>query len=198
MKKILIATGNQGKLSEIKNFLGDIKGITFLSLADIQYHGEDCKETGKTFAENAEQKAKFFYKKTGYITLSEDSGIQVHALQGELGTKTRRWGAGEKATDQEWMDFFLKRMKNEKDRSAEFFTTACIYDGKHSYFFEGRCKGNILRHSSVPLQKGIPLSSYFVAKGKQKVFSALSTEEKNSISHRGKAMQKAKEFLKHS
>jgi len=198
MRTILIATGNKGKLKEIHAFLGDIPGIRFVSLADIEYAGRDCQETGKTFAENAEQKARFFYEQTGYITLAEDSGIQVEALAGELGVKTRRWGAGEKASDEEWMEVFLRRMEKEKNRNAQFFTAACIYDGKHAHIFEGACKGTLVQHSSVPLERGVPLSSYFVPEGENKVFSALSVTEKNAISHRGKAMMLVKQYLKNT
>lgn len=195
MKKILIATGNPGKLSEIKNFLGDIQNIQFLSLQDINYQGEDCEETGETFEENALQKAKFFYEKTGYTTLAEDSGIIIEALKGELGVKTRRWGAGANATDEEWMDFFLNRMKNETNRNAKFFTAACVYDGKTEKNFSGTCQGKILEQSNTPLEKGIPLSAYFLPEGETKVFSAMSKEEKNKISHRGKAITGVKKFL---
>jgi XTP/dITP diphosphohydrolase len=195
--KLLIATGNAGKLAEIKEFLGVIPELELLSLKDVQIEKNDCEETGDTFEENARQKAEYFFEKTGLPVLAEDSGIKVEALKGELGVKTRRWGAGENATDQEWMDFFLERMKNEKNRNAEFFCSACVYLGENNYhIFSGKCEGKVLQKSNVPLQKGIPLSSYFVPEGKQKVFSFLSKAEKTQISHRGMAMKQVYTFLK--
>ncbi len=199
--QILIATGNEGKLQEIQKFLGNIKTVSgeeieFLSLKDVEIFSNDCEETGDTFEENAQQKAEYFFQKTGLPTLAEDSGIEVDALKGELGVKTRRWGAGENATDQEWMDFFLKRMEGESERKARFFCSACLYFSPENFqIFSGSCEGEVLQKSSVPLQKGIPLSSYFVPEGKQEVFSFLSKDEKAEISHRGKAMEKVKEFL---
>ena len=235
--KILIATGNAGKLAEIQEFLGDIEGIEFVSLKDIDYQGEDCEETGKTFAENALQKAQFFSEQTGMVTLAEDSGIIVEALKGELGIKTRRWGAGANATDEEWLEVFLERMKNEENRNAQFFCAACLffpslpsvipefggglkkdkypesistetkkdisnplsppYQGDKYQIFEGTCKGTVLQKSSVPLQKGIPLSALFVPTESKKVFSAMTKEEKNQISHRGNAMKQVKRFLEY-
>ncbi len=197
--KILIATGNEGKFLEIKKYLGNIvdtKNLELVSLNDVGITSNDLEETGDTFEENARQKAEYFYKKTGISTLADDSGIQVDALKGELGVKTRRWGAGENATDQEWIDFFLERMKNEKNRDARFFCSVCLYLSDDEYYvFSGKSEGQVLQKSSVPLQKGIPLSSYFVPEGKNEVFSFLTKDEKSEISHRGKAMKQVEEFL---
>lgn len=194
---ICIATGNAGKLKEMNDFLGDITNINFLSLQNMPETYPDCEETGETFQENSLQKALYYFEKTQIPTLAEDSGIIIDALQGELGIKTRRWGAGSNATDEEWMEFFLNRMKKETNRDACFFTSACLVISKEEiYIFSGKCEGTILQESSVPLVKGIPLSSYFVPKGCTKTFTELGIKEKNNISHRGKAMEKIKEFLK--
>lgn len=199
---ILIATGNVGKFAEISEFLGDNlvshsgKKIHLLSLKDVQILSNDCEETGDTFEENARQKAEYFFQKTGLPILAEDSGIEVDALKGELGVQTRRWGAGEHASDQEWIDFFLDRMKGEGNRNARFFCSACLYFSPENFhIFSGSCEGSVLQKSSVPLQKGIPLSSYFVPEGKNEVFSVLSKGEKTKISHRGMAMKKVQKFL---
>lgn len=196
MKQLLIATGNAGKRLEIQSFLGDIANIELLSLQDVKIEKNECEETGETFEENALQKAEYFFQKTRIPVLAEDSGIKVSALEGELGVKTRRWGAGENASDQEWMDFFLARMKTEKNRDAQFFCSACLYFSPDNFhIFSGKCEGKVLQKSNVPLQKGIPLSSYFVPTGKDEVFSFLSKAEKTQISHRGMAMKKVKNFL---
>lgn len=194
--KILIATSNIGKFTEIKELLSDLPLFTFLSLSDMPTEILPPEETGKTFAENALQKAQYYFEKTGIPTLAEDSGIEVDALAGELGIKTRRWGAGEKASDEEWMQFFLERMQHESNKNARFFCTSCLLlPHTPPLFFEGSAEGVILQTSSVPLQKGIPLSSYFLPNGHDTVFAALTPEQKNSISHRGKAIVQVKEYL---
>ena len=195
--KICIATGNEGKFLEIKKFLEKVPALELLSLKDVGIFSNDLEETGDSFEENARQKAEYFFQKTGIPTLADDSGIQVDALKGELGVKTRRWGAGENASDQEWMDFFLNRMKDEKNRDARFFCSVCLYFSPEQYhIFSGTSEGTVLQKSSVPLQKGIPLSSYFVPEGKNEVFSFLTKDEKAEISHRGRAMYQVSEFLK--
>jgi len=190
--KLHIATGNEGKLSEIKSFL-NLSTIEWVKCDYVDL----SEETGNTFQENALQKALNAFSQTGVPTLAEDSGIEVDALQGELGVKTRRWGAGESATDEEWMKYFLERMKGEKVRTARFFTSAClVLSLEEIYICGGACEGEILQESSVSLVKGIPLSSYFIPNGYAKTFSELSVSEKNKISHRGNAMSKIAQILK--
>lgn len=226
-KYLLIATTNQGKFREIFEVLGVLdvsKGGDFrvISLGDL-CSGEMCfclggcekgkcekkfslsdfeglVEDGETFSENAMKKARFYHEKTGLLTLAEDSGIVVSALDGELGVKTRRWGAGEKASDEEWIEFFMKRMSGEKDRSAKFVCCACICgkkdDGKSfCTIFKGETSGKITEKLEAPIFGGLPLSSCFLPEGREKVYAALSADEKNAISHRGKAIKEVLEFL---
>lgn len=155
----------------------------------------EFEEDGATFKENAAKKAKFYAEKTGLMTLAEDSGILVEALKGGLGVKTRRWGAGEKASDEEWVEFFLGRMEGIVDRRAKFVCCACLVDKGGETFFEGETLGNITEKLMAPILKGLPLSSCFLPNGCDKVYAALSHEEKNRISHRGKAMNQVREFL---
>jgi len=193
MKKILIATGNVGKYREILEVLGDLP-IQFLSLADLNLKN-DVAETGETFAENALLKAKTFFEKTKIPTIGEDSGLSVAALAGELGVKTRRWGAGENATDAEWLDFFLKRMAREKNREATFSCAAAFFDGEKSEIFCGETRGKLADAPQCEIPAGIPVSALFVPDGFSKVFAAMSPAEKNAVSHRGKAIFQLKTFL---
>lgn len=208
MKEILIATGNPGKFHEIKGALGG--DFELLSLKDYEGRvGEKLGEPiedGEIFQENAYKKAKYFFDKisgdkVGIWVLAEDSGILVDALRGELGVKTRRWGAGEKASDQEWIDFFMDRMRGfpDRERGAKFVCVACLIgwkDGKEFVkYFEGETGGVITRNLEAPIFVGVPLSSCFRPEAFQKVYAALDVEEKNRISHRGKAMAEAKNFL---
>jgi XTP/dITP diphosphohydrolase len=198
MQKILIATHNVGKFKELMEVLHDLP-FKFVSLNDEKID-EDVEEAGETFEENAILKAVFFGYKTGLPTIADDSGIHVDALAGELGVKTRRWGAGGKASDEEWLDYFLKRMKKEKSRRAEFITVIAFYrPGEETLIFRGECVGQILSKPQVDLEPGIPLSAVFLPDGHNKVYSAMSKTEKNEISHRGKASKKCHDYLlKHS
>ena len=164
-------------------------------LGDLNIDSSDFKEDGETFSENAYKKAKFFRDKTGLLTLGEDSGIHIDALDGELGVTTRRWGAGEDASDEEWIKHFMERMKGEVDRGAEFVCSACLLGEGVEEYFQEETKGRISEELLAPLKVGIPLSSCFVPEGFDRAYAALTVVEKNEISHRGKAMQKVLKFL---
>lgn len=195
MKKILIATRNQGKFKELMEVFGELP-IKFLSLNDVAIEG-DVEEHGKTYEENACLKAEFFGKASGLPTIADDSGIVIEALEGELGVKTRRWGAGEKANDEEWLNHFLKRMEQEKNHRAHFISVVALYQPNQATLtFRGECDGTILLQPRAALESGIPLSAVFLPDGKDKVFSALNKHEKNIISHRGQAAKKCAEYLK--
>ena len=194
--RVLIATSNPGKFKEMMEVLGSLP-CQFLSLADVGLVG-DAPEDADTFEGNALLKARYYFERAGMVTIAEDSGIIVDALEGELGIKTRRWGAGEKASDQEWVEYFLRRMANvsEGERGAKFVCCSVIIDadgGEH--FFRGETVGTITAQLEAPIYGGLPLSSCFKPDGFTKVYSALTIEEKNRVSHRGKAMRQVKACL---
>lgn len=197
LPRVLIATSNQGKFREMMEVLGSLP-FEFLRLDDVGLAG-DAPEDGKTFEENALMKAKYYAAVSGLVTIAEDSGILVDALVGELGIKTRRWGAGEKATDAEWVEYFLQRMTEVPDaeRGARFVCCAAIIDGEgREHLFRGETLGVITRALEAPIYAGLPLSSCFKPDGCTKVYSALSVAEKNAVSHRGKAMQQVGDFFR--
>jgi XTP/dITP diphosphohydrolase len=194
MQKILIATHNFGKYKELMEVLEDLP-FKFVSLNDEKIE-EDVEEDGDSFEANAIIKAEFFSRLTGLPTISDDSGIHVDALEGELGVKTRRWGAGAQASDEEWLAHFLDRMAKEKNRRAEF--VACIafaHPHAETVTFRGECVGRILDKPQTKIEPGIPLSSVFLPNGKAQVYSAMSKAEKNGISHRGIAIKKCHRYL---
>lgn len=195
MQKILVATHNTGKFKELMEVLSGLP-FEFVSLKDLGIT-QDVEETGETFEANAILKAEFFGSLTKLPTIADDSGIHVDALDGELGVKTRRWGAGEKASDEEWLDYFLNRMAPEINRRAEFVTVVAFYHPeKDTQTFRGECVGQLLTEPQCELEPGIPLSSIFLPEGKDKVYSVMNKSEKNEISHRGKAIRQCFEFLK--
>ena len=207
VKPLLIATGNPGKFSEIREAL---QGVPYelRSLSDLPRYGfgegaAQVEETGSTHEENALLKARHFFGKTGWMTLGEDSGLEVDALQGELGLNTRRWGAtaiagqaGSDASDEEWLDYFLKRMAEfpEAQRMARFVCVAALVVPEQ-YVFYGEARGVIVLKPEAPILPGLPLSSVFKPEGFDRVYAALTPHEKSQISHRGLAVGKVREFL---
>ncbi len=202
LEKILVATSNQGKFREMGEVLRDLP-CKILSLTDVGI-AADYEETGATFAENALGKARYYATKSGLTTIAEDSGILVEALKEQLGVKTRRWGKGENASDEEWIAHFLtvmSKFENEDQRNACFVCCAALamVDEKakvvEEFVFEGRTEGVITKALEAPIYAGLPLSSCFRPNGFAKVYAALDINEKNRVSHRGKALHALVDFL---
>lgn len=185
--KLLIGTNNEGKVIEISEVLSglELELVTPESLSIAS----DPKESGASFKENAILKAKHFHALSGGLpTIADDSGIVVEALRNELGLHTRRWGAGPSAGDEEWIEHFLNRMKQEENKRAAFLCTLAYLDHRGDlHTFEGRCEGSITDALEANYLPGLPISACFKPDGYDRVFSALSIEQKNSTSHRGQA-----------
>lgn len=193
--QLFVGTNNKGKVREISECLNDLQ-IQIITPSMIQLRIDDPEETGTSFEENALQKAKFYYEECVWPTVADDSGIIIHALQGELGVHTRRWGAGPDATDEEWIAYFLDRMKSEEDKRAMFVCNIAYFDeGGNVHTFEGRCEGTITDELQADYLPGLPISACFKPDGFDQVYSAMSIDEKNTISHRGKAMKKFRDQL---
>lgn len=220
--KILIATKNKGKFGEIKGgLLGEGVGFSGCGksvcadfeiefLGDYQVGDSDFVEDGVTHEENARKKAKYYWGKfcgDFDFVLGEDSGIYVDALKDELGVQTRRWGAGESASDEEWLEYFMKEMGVRAplfdQRGAKFVCNACLVGGHDTsrgdepfeLLFCGETFGHITDRPMAEILPGLPLSSVFLPEGFDKVYAGLSREEKNRISHRGQAVGKVKKWL---
>lgn len=193
--KFLIATSNKGKAHEMRGSLEGV-GSEVLDLSNFPAI-EAPHEIGNTFKENAIQKARYYFEHAKLPVVADDSGIIVEALKNELGIHTRRWGAGKDVSDAEWITFFLKRMKRERNRRARFICVLAYIDNQGQlHTFEGSCDGVITETLEADYLPGLPLSACFRPDGSDKVFSALSTEEKNRFSHRGRALHLFKEFLR--
>jgi len=195
MRQLLIATANEGKFIEIEEGLSDLP-FEFLSLKDMPAFDAYPCEDAETFADNAACKANFYFSKTGIPTIADDSGIIVEALRGELGIHTRRWGAGPEASDEEWIAHFLNRMKKERNKRATFVCVLALATERGFKTFEGRCEGVITDALEADYLPGLPLSACFKPEGSLCVFSALPIEQKNSSSHRGRALAALKNFLR--
>lgn len=199
MKPLLISTKNTGKFFEITTALRGMP-FEFLFLKEFEaLHPHDrgiFEEHFSTYEETAFQKAFFYAEAYNLLTLSDDSGIEVDALKGEMGVRTRRWGKGEHASDEEWIKHFLKIMRAFPDnRLARFVCATAIAKGKDIHIFIGEVRGTITHDLEAPIIPGLPLSSCFRPEGFLKVYAALTPDEKAQISHRGKALQQTKKYL---
>lgn len=198
IQQLLIGTTNKGKFKEISEVLEKLP-IQLLMPQDVGIT-EQPEETGANYEENAKIKCLFYAQKSGLPTLAEDSGIEIDAFPGELGLKTRRWGAGENASDEEWLKHFLGELsqKPPEKRTARFHCTAALLINPNEetiHTFVGLCPGKLLLEPQTEVPHGIPLSACFVADGFEKVYNAMTPEEKNKISHRGRAIHQVRDFL---
>ncbi len=192
--KLLLGTNNPGKVIEITEVLADLP-VTITTPQECGIH-EEPEEHGASYRANALLKARHFHVRSNLPTVADDSGIVVEALEEELGVHTRRWGAGPEASDEEWIAHFLHRMKKEKNKRARFECHLVYIDENGAaHSFEGRCDGHITETLEADYLPGLPISACFRPEGFDRVFSALSIEQKNSTSHRGRAALSLREHL---
>lgn len=185
--KIVLASRNKHKIEEWQATLKKyIDGVEILSLDDVGIFGE-IEEDGKTFEENALIKARVAAS-SGYIGIGEDSGLEVTALGGEPGIYSARY-AGEHGNDQANNELLLENLKDKPDRSAKFVCAiGCVCpDDNSEETFRGETAGVIIEEYRG--NGGFGYDPLFLYEPFGKTFSELSGEEKNSISHRGKAIE---------
>ena len=189
MKKIVFATNNLNKLRELRSA---VKDFDIIGLKDLNIT-EDIPETGNSLKDNALQKAKYIYEKTGLDCFADDTGLEIEALDGRPGVYSARY-AGPDCDSEANIKKVLKELKSHKNRKAQFKTViALIIDGK-KYFFDGKVEGEILKQ-----KQGIDGFGYdpiFRPFGYDQSFAEMSLELKNKISHRGLAVVKLIKFLK--
>jgi XTP/dITP diphosphohydrolase len=188
MNKMIFASSNPGKIQEIKALLPE---WNIVGLSDIKWDTE-IEETGKTLAENAEIKASTIYTATGIPVFADDTGLLVDALNGEPGVYSARY-AGPECDANANMDKMLLALNGESNRKARFCTSICFMDGKGVHFFEGEVLGNIAAQRLG--EKGFGYDPIFVPEGSDLSFAQMTSQKKNEISHRGRALQKLKQFL---
>lgn len=200
MDKLLIATKNEGKLQELKQFLSDLP-IDLVSLSDIGIT-EDFEETGKTYKENSQKKALFYARLSGIPAIADDGGIEIDALDGAPGVKSRRFFGknGKEATDEEIIREVQKLIKKipERKRGAKFKTVVAfaLPDGR-SFSNTGEVRG-ILKKPYLKLLKGYPYRSFFYLPTIKKYYheDELSEKEQKLYNHRYKAIRKLRPIIK--
>ena len=191
--KLLIATGNTGKIREYCQLLQD-SPYPLITLAD-QGVDIEVEETGKTLEENAELKATTYATQSQSLAIADDSGLEVDALEGEPGPLSARY-AGENATDQQRITFLLSRLEGMpwEKRSARFRCVIAIASpsGK-TQLCEGECRGYITFEPKG--NHGFGYDPIFYVPELDKTMAELSMEEKNRVSHRSRAARKALDIL---
>lgn len=197
MQKLLIATTNKGKLKELSKFLSDLP-VKLLSLNDVGIT-QDIEETGKNYEENSKMKALFYAKRSGLPTIADDGGLEIDALGGAPGVKSRRW-LGYEASDEELVEHMIKVSKSlpKNNRKGSFAVSIsfALPNGK-VWSASGKVHGVIAEKPYIKLLKGYPYRSFFYVPKLNKYYheNELSKEEQKLYNHRYKAIQRLKPVI---
>ena len=187
--KLIFATNNAHKLAEVQAVLGD--GYELVTPRQMGIT-EDIPETASTLEGNARQKARYLYERTGLDCFADDTGLEVDALDGAPGVHSARY-----ATDGHDFEantrLLLHNMEGKEDRRARFRTAIILIEGGEEHLFEGRVEGEITCEPAGC--GGFGYDPVFRPEGYAQTFAEMSADEKNSISHRARAVAKLVEYL---
>ena len=189
MIKIVFATNNAHKIAEVKAVLGE--GYELVTLKEVGIT-EDIPETGATLDENASLKARYVYNRTGLDCFADDTGLEVEALNGAPGVHSARYatdGHDFKANNRK----LLNELQGADNRRARFRTVISLIRGGVEQHVEGIVEGSIAREESGA--EGFGYDPLFIPTGHDRSFAEMSAEEKNAISHRGRAVAKLATIL---
>lgn len=189
MNNLIFATNNQNKIEEVRAVLGRLFNIITLKEAGIDI---DIPEPHDTLEANATEKSKTIFEVTKQNCFSEDTGLEVEALNGEPGVKSARY-AGEKRSFDDNIEKLLAKLQPEENRSARFRTVISLVLDEKEYFFEGICSGRII--SERRGTNGFGYDPVFIPDGSDQTFAEMDIAGKNKFSHRKKAMDKLINFL---
>jgi XTP/dITP diphosphohydrolase len=190
--KFILASNNKKKLKEMRDILHSL-GLEVISQSEAGLDIE-VEETGKTFAENAFLKASEACRLTGMPAIADDSGLVVSALGGEPGVYSARYG-GEGLGDEERYLHLLKNMEDAEQRGAKFVSAiVCVFPRGDMLSASGECRGEILR--SARGRGGFGYDPVFFVPELGKTFAELGPEDKNEISHRGRALREFSDVLR--
>jgi XTP/dITP diphosphohydrolase len=186
---LVFATNNKHKLEELQSILGN--KIKLLSLKDINCH-EEIPEEQPTLEGNAKQKSTYVFERYGYSCFADDTGLEIEALDGEPGVYSARY-AGEEKSAEANMEKVLKKLAKIKNRNARFRTViSLIIDGEEKQF-EGIVEGEIIQNKRGG--SGFGYDPIFQPKGFKETFAEMNLEDKNKISHRGRAVKELIQYL---
>ena len=187
--KLVFATNNAHKLGEVSQVVGDKFEIVSLRECGIT---EDIPENEPTLEGNALAKARYIYERTGLNCFADDTGLEVDALGGEPGVRSARY-ATDGHDDEANKRLLLERLQGQDNRSAQFRTAVALILGGKEYLFEGIVRGEIALQEHG--EGGFGYDPLFFPEGGGLTFAQMSSEAKNAISHRGRAVRKLAEFL---
>lgn len=188
--KLVFATNNKHKLEEVRAILGN--RIEVLSLNDINCH-DDIPETADTLEGNALIKARYIYEKFGVDCFADDTGLEVEALNGEPGVYSARY-AGEDCNPEANMHKLLHNLTGKNDRDAQFRTVIALIIKGEEKLFNGIVKGTISNEKMG--EAGFGYDPIFIPEGFSESFAQMTSEMKNSISHRYRATEELSNYLK--
>jgi XTP/dITP diphosphohydrolase len=190
--KLLFASSNTHKISEIRQLLP--AGYELVSLSEAGFH-EEIPETADTIEGNALLKAQFMAHKQPLACFADDTGLVIPELNGEPGVYSARYAGPERSADAN-MHLVLKKLEGSSDRRAYFMTVIALWINNEMHLFEGRVAGTILTEQHGT--QGFGYDPIFQPEGHDRTFAEMNSEEKNALSHRGRALQKMVEFLRTS
>lgn len=184
--RLLLGTGNKGKIVEARELFARVENLELLTFADCPF--SDVPETGATFLENAVLKAQAISRETGLPVLSEDAGLEVIALGGAPGVYSARF-AGEPSDTDRNNALLLQKMGSEADRRARFVAVAalCLLDGQ-TFVCSGVFPGTIATELAGDM--GFGYDPLFIPEGETRTLAQMTLEEKNRVSHRQKALRR--------
>ena len=188
--KLVFATNNKHKLQEVRDIVGD--RVEVLSLADIGCY-DDIPETADTLQGNALIKARHIYEKYGFDCFADDTGLEVEALDGAPGVYSARY-AGEECDSEANMRKLLENLTGKTNRNAQFRTVIALIINGEEMLFNGIVKGSIATEKKG--DSGFGYDPIFVPEGHSASFAQMSSEMKNSMSHRFRATQQLSDYLK--
>ncbi len=187
--KLVFATNNEHKLKEIREILSG--SFEVLSLKDIGFY-DDIEESGKTLNENASIKSRTIHSKFNIDVFADDTGLEVEILNNKPGVYSARY-AGEDGNSEANIKKLLKKLEIEENRKARFRTVISLIINNKEHFFEGIVNGSISRNKHG--ESGFGYDPVFFPQGYKKSFAQMTSQEKNKISHRARAMAKLIDFL---
>src|SRR5690606_9840640 len=188
--KIIFASNNKNKVQEIQNQVP--KSIQIVTLEEIGCN-EDIAETGTTLEENAIIKANYVTQKYGLPCFADDTGLEIDALNGEPGVYSARY-AGEDKNANKNMDLVLQKLGSSTNRKAQFKTVIALNINNEQHLFTGVVEGKIRNEKTGT--NGFGYDPIFEPENLGKTFAEMTLEEKNKLSHRGRAVEQLIEFLK--
>jgi len=191
MNKILIGTGNQAKIDEYKRLLKQFN-FEVVSAKDLKISAPE--ENAKSFEEEAINKAKYYFEKSGIPAIVDDGGFEIEALNGEPGIKSRRW-IGREMTDEEIINEVFKRMQGQTNRACKHRVVLALASPFGIFTSHGEITGVVAEKPNPEVHAGFPYRSVMFIPNYNKYWVDLSDEEEEVLSHRKQAIEKIKDMF---